>query len=167
MVSNNVYCGDNVSQIELNNIRVQLLNKYLFRIELKGEKGFEDRKTFTVVNRELQGVNFKEEKNGNRKIITTTDYKIIIPDNKSLKGIKVFDNSDKLLIELDGTIPKKSFLPSPSDLSDVWLMADSPRIIPPKWGAALPPANCKLPNSGWDINNNDPDIYIFFPKKSG
>jgi len=165
--SNNVYCENTASQIKFNNIRVQLLSKSLFRIELKGEKGFEDRKTFTVVNREWQGVKFEEEKNGNGKIITTADYKIIIPDNKTLKGIKVFDNSGKLLIEFDANIPKNSFLPSPSDLPNVWLMADSPRIIPPEWGATPPPADCKLPNSGWDINNNAPDIYIFLPKKSG
>jgi len=167
IISNNIYCEKNVSQINLNDIRVQLLSKSLFRIEMKGKKGFEDRKTFTVVNRDWSGVKFEEVKNRNGKIITTADYKIIIPSNKTLKGIKVFDNNGKLLIELDANIPKNSFLPSPSDLPDVWLMADSPRIVPPEWGATPPPADCKLPNSGWDINNNAPDIYVFLPKKSG
>ncbi len=167
MLSNNVYCENTVSQIEINNIRVQLLSKSLFRIELKGKKGFENRNTFTVVNRDWKNVKFEEEKNGDTKIITTDDYKISIPDNKSLKGIKIFGSEGELLLELNDSMPKNSFLPSPGNLPDVWLMADSPRIVPPEWGATPPPADCKLPNSGWDINNNAPDIYIFLPKKNG
>jgi len=167
MISNNVYCEKTTPQIKFNNIRVQLLTKSLFRIELKGKEGFENRKTFTVVNREWPGVGFKEEENDNDKIIKTDDYKIIIPSNKTLKGIKIFDKNEKLLLELNGSLPKNSFLPSPNKLPDVWLMTDSPRIVPPEWGATPPPSDCKLPNSGWDIKNNSPDIYVFFPKKSG
>ena len=37
------------------NVRVQLLSPTLVRLEQKGPKGFEDRKTYTVLNREWPG----------------------------------------------------------------------------------------------------------------
>jgi len=67
---------------------------------------------------------------------------------------------------------KSSYLPSPAHENPVWTLADSPRIVPPNWGATpIPEETMLIPEltatSGWDLENNAPDIYVFFLEPNG
>lgn len=64
--------------IIVGDIRIQLLSDTLCRIEKRGAKGFEDRNTFTVVNRAWSGTAYKIEKQPNSSVIITKSYKIIV-----------------------------------------------------------------------------------------
>lgn len=149
------------------NIRVQLLNNSLIRLEQKGPNGFEDRKTFTVVNREAVNVDFNIEEQMDTKVVTTGNVLITIPSEKNLNGTTVKSISGKTLFEYSGKLPPNSYLPEPSKLPEAWIMTDTPRMIPPEWGATPQPESSDSPTSGWDISNNAPDIYIFLAKQSG
>lgn len=157
------------ASIIVGDIRVQLLSDTLCRIEKRGAKGFEDRNTFTVVNRGWSGTAYKIEKQPGSSIITTKSYKIIVQGvGESLKGLRIESKNGELLYEyLDQMVPLKSF-PNPGDNERIWLMPDTPRIIPPDWGATPAPKVFEHDeNSGWDINNSAPDFYAFIPGQGG
>ena len=43
-------------------------------------------------------------------------------------------------------------------------MADTPRLIPPAWGATPAPPGAEFPaTSGWDPDNDALDVYVFLP----
>ncbi len=156
--------NNNVSVI-VGNIRVQLLSETLCRIELKGAKGFEDRKTFTVVGRAWPGTSFKVEKQTNGTVIAASSYVVRIAGRgESLEGLRIEKKNGELLYEYSGMIPPAQSLPNPGDKGRIWLMSDAPRIVPPEWGAIPPPQEfINDMNSGWDIDNDAPDIYVFIP----
>lgn len=148
------------------NVRVQLLSDSLVRIELKGPEGFEDRPTFHIVNRNWPRVNFSLNTNGNMVELRTANYSVDVPQNAtSLDGVRVESAGGQTLYQYDGTLDNSVWLPGPSDNPQVWSFADTPRIIPPKWGLTpAPPGNTDHPEtSGWDLGNDAPDIYIFIP----
>jgi alpha-glucosidase (family GH31 glycosyl hydrolase) len=51
-------------------------------------------------------------------------------------------------------------LPSPGATQPVWAMADRPRALVPPWGA-LPPPQGAPPDSGWVIEPDAWDLYVF------
>ncbi|MFH1421982.1 MAG: TIM-barrel domain-containing protein, partial [Planctomycetota bacterium] len=155
-------------RIIIGSVRVQVLSETLLRLEEKGVKGFEDRVTFTVVNRKWQAVKFKAAKKEKHVILSTNNYIVKLPyPCFSLKGVQVLLPDGKVIYEHNGTLPDNNYLPSPGVLSPVWIMADAPRIVPPEWEATPAPRKTMQQNSGWDITNNTPDIYIFIPGKAG
>ena len=64
-----------VSETVIGNLRVQALSPTLVRVERRGPLGFEDRNTFTVVNRSVwAGVPILSVEEGERKVTVKTAY---------------------------------------------------------------------------------------------
>ncbi len=143
-------------------IRIQSLSENLIRIEQKGPKGFENRNTFTVVNRNWTGESIKIQEQGSQTIITTSKCKIELAKNfNSLEGIFVQLKNGKNQYRFK-TIPALDFEPGPDTNDQIWILPDNPRLVPPEWGAAPPPENFKDDaTSGWDTTNNAEDVYVF------
>lgn len=150
------------------NIRVQPITPYLVRIEQKADQGFEDRATFTVVDRTPGAVDGEIVQTNGKTILATTQYRVSVPDGaQTFEGIRVETPNGRLIHKLAAKDLGPSYLPSPSALPAFWILADNPRAVPPAWGALPPPGNDGQPHSGWDLTNNAPDLYVFFPQASG
>jgi alpha-glucosidase len=152
--------------VVVGNVRVQLLSDSLVRLELKGPEGFENRKTFHVVNRDWPGAAFSVKTNSGVVEIRAADYSVQVPQNAaSLDGARVLSPDGAELYHYDGNLENSRWLPSPSDKPQVWSFADTPRIVPPPWGLTPAPSDSKSPQtSGWDVGNDAPDVYVFIPR---
>ena len=146
-------------------VRAQLLSETLVRLELRGPEGFENRATFHVLERKWPGVPFTTSSNESGILIRSPGYCVRIPPGAaSLQGVRVESPDGKILYAGDGNLENSKWLPGPRENPRSWSFADSPRMIPPLWGAA--PASAGSNNSetsGWDLRNNAPDIYVFVP----
>lgn len=153
----------------IGNVRVRALSPYLVRLEEKGPHGFEDRVTFTVVNRPLYHVPPKIQFDGIDTLLTYPHFRVLVPrGGQSLRGVQVQTVFGRSLYEFKGQFPKPAFLPPPSERANPYVMADHPRIVPPTWGAT--PAPLDVPGgdqSGWDTRNDSPDLYVFVPGDDG
>lgn len=146
------------------NVRVQFLSPTLVRLELKGPKRFEDRNTFTVVNRpKALGID-ETSQTAQGAVLRHGRVEVDIPDSSTLKGVQIKLNG-LVVYTCDGTAPKPDFFPAPGSMPSAIAIADNPRIIPAKWGATAPPATNKtrVATSGWDLSNQSLDIYVFLP----
>jgi len=147
------------NEVIINTIRIQALTDHLIRIEQKEPKGFEDRVTFTVVNRNWPGAPIRKEESDTCTLLDISNYRILVPESiTGLKGIQVQTENGRTLYTFQGP-PENTFMPGPSLKILLWIMPDSPRLIPPEWGAVPPPED--LPNSGWDTGNDAQDVYLF------
>lgn len=153
------------------NVRVELLSANLVRLEQRGPRGFEDRKTFTVVNRSFLTAQPVVKKLPTEVRIETGSLTVqVTPEAKSLDQVSVVNSDNALLYRFNGKLPKNSALPEPGHCPQVWTMADSPRLVPPAWGATPAPKTVDSDlesKSGWDDRNDAPDIYVFVPGKDG
>jgi hypothetical protein len=148
------------------NIRVQLLSDSLVRIEVRGSEGFEDRKTFHIVNRAWPGTAYTTNIAGNDVLIRTASYAVRVPQNaRSLDGVCVESPAGRTLYAFDGKLENSQWLPGPADKPQAWAFADTPRLVPPAWGLTPPPK--PMPEGGWDLGNpasgGTPDVYVFLP----
>jgi len=148
-------------------VRVQLLSDSLVRLEVNGPGGFENRKTFQVVNRDWPGTAFTTNTNGNDLVIHTANYVVRVPANAgSLDGVRVESTDGATWYTYDGKLTNSLWLPAPADQPVVWSFADSPRLVPPPWGLTPPPK--PMTNGGWDLGNpasgGTPDVYVFVPR---
>ena len=149
-------------------VRVQPLGPYLVRIETRGPRGFEDRETFTVADRAGEPVAVQEWRGAGETAVATAHYRVVVPENAAgLAGVRVEDAAGATLCELSGALLGKKFLPAPSALPAVWVLGDAPRVVPPAWGALPPPDGAADATSGWDLANDAPDVYVFFPRAAG
>ncbi|MDR3690797.1 MAG: glycoside hydrolase family 31 protein [Fimbriimonas sp.] len=157
--------------ITAGNVRIQVLSPHLVRLEEKGPMGFEDRQTFTVVNRDFAKTRVKVQKRGGVVTLLTDDFAVTIPEQAlSLRDVQVLDGFNQPLYQYNGTPPPTQYLPAPGFMKPAWVMADSPRLVPPAWGATPAPKNVDpalAAKSGWDDRNNAPDIYVFVPGRVG
>src|SRR5687768_16463876 len=73
------------------NVRIQLLNYGLVRLEQKGPKGFEDRKTFHIVGREpWPDIDYNRRDFKDRVEIETFFWKVVVPKaSRGLEGIRI------------------------------------------------------------------------------
>ncbi len=171
--------------IVVGKVRVQLLSGSLVRLELRGPEGFENRATFHVVNRDWPETAFTTNSNADDVVISTASFTVRVPQNaNSLDGVQVASTSGQLLYAYDGKLENNKWLPGPADKPEVWSFADTPRIVPPRWGLTPPEAGRArhsvragddtgtgggqgtarpTENSGWDLNNDAPDVYVFVP----
>lgn len=239
----------NSSQEIVGSLRVQALSQTLIRIELLGQLGFEDRPTFTAVQRQWQGIPFTSRTSaGGFTTLVTDFYRVVVPDEQrqakeenskcsvfrsfsALKDgvmigpgipavtrdvccesclktagcaawewspltgdcflmqtgtgivaaadrtlgfahpetgpieIRTADGS-KLLHRVDTLDQPQSLLdfPSPATVPTVFTLRDSPRFVPPDWGATPMPdwyhGPCRETN-GFDLRNDAPDAYFF------
>jgi hypothetical protein len=153
------------NSVTVGNVRVQVSDS-LVRLELKGPEGFENRKTFHIVNRDWPEAKFDVTTNGGIVEIQTINYTVDVPENAtSLDGVQIKSADGQTLYRYDGVLANSIWLPGPADKPQVWSFADTPRIIPPKWGLTPAPAgNTDHPQtSGWDVENDAPDVYVFVP----
>jgi len=148
-------------------IRVQLLSDTLLRVEQRGPDGYEDRFTFTVIDRDWPGTVFRKTTSANLTEISTVNYTVIVQYDQGVVaelqvrtagGIPVYDYSH--------TKGGLLYLPGPGDNAVSWIMSDSPRLIPPAWGATPAPSDTQnKPTYGWDLQGEVHDDYVFIRKK--
>lgn len=146
----------------LGQVRVQFLSPTLVRVEKKGPKGFEGRATFTVPHRPKASVQVTETQKDGLTTLRCGDLTVRVPDPNSLAGIEISRGGE--VCYRYSELPKDpAFFPAPMPKSIP--VADAPRIVPPKWGAAMPPKDSKLRAAtlGWDLSNQAEDIYVFLP----
>lgn len=149
-------------------VRVQPLGPYLVRIEARGPKGFEDRETFTVAARGGEPVAAREESGPGERAIATAHYRVVVPENATgIDGVRVENAAGETLCELSEAMLARRYLPAPSALPSVWTLGDAPRVVPAARGALPPPNGEEDATSGWDLDNDAPDMYVFFPAASG
>ncbi|HTB84161.1 MAG TPA: TIM-barrel domain-containing protein [Candidatus Sulfotelmatobacter sp.] len=154
--------------VVVGSVRVQMLSGTLVRLESAGTGGFEDRNTFHVVNRDWPGTSYSSNLVSDVVVIGTSNYVVSVPQGAtSLKGIHVSSPAGKMLYQFKGALTNGVWLPGPSDNPAVLSFADTPRLIPPAGGLkpALP-GSLLASTSGWDTNNDAPDVYIFVPNGS-
>jgi hypothetical protein len=161
-----------ISEAIMGTIRIQALTENLIRIEQRGPKGFEDRNTFTVVNRNWPGESIKTQEQENQTILITSKCRIELPKNcHSLEGIFIQLKNGKNQYRFKG-MPSPDFFPDPVSNDQIWILLDNPRLVPPEWGATPPHEKLSAkggsasgaknhPTSGWDTTNNAEDVYIF------
>jgi len=148
-----------------NGIRVQLLSDTLLRIEQAVAGAYEDQKTFTVTNREWPGTKYRRTVFQDRTEIATPNYTIIARNiQQSSPDLKVMTAEGSLVYDYARTKGAVSYLPGPGDTAKAWVMRDSPRLVPPVWGATPGPSSTEGENtaaSGWKLDGPVHDDYIF------
>lgn len=150
-------------------VRVQMLSGSVVRLESEGAKGFENRNTFHVVNRNWPGTSYTSNLVSSEVILSSTNYVVHVPQGAtSLSGTYVTSPSGQILYQYNGVLTNSIWLPGPSAGPTVVSFADTPRLIPPSWGTITPapPGSPLASTSGWDTNNDAPDVYVFIPDGS-
>ena len=154
------------TQFIIGDVRVQTLSDTVVRIELKGEKGFEDRLTYHVVNRDLGGAKATLVEGEGVTAVVTDSYSVVVPNGAmSLDGISVIQKNRTVWEYM--TLPDASeFLPDPGGTPDAYAIADNPRAVPSAWGYEVMPDGETDENdrNGWDLSNDAPDMYVFLPR---
>lgn len=148
-------------------VRVEALSSTLVRLEVRGPKGFEDRKTFHVVDRNFPGLHLDRKESGGQVTLDAGIYKILLQKSTDLAGVKIEDNKGAVIWEYKGLPDNRAWLPAPSEKPQSWGLADTPRLVPSRWGLApaqtLSPKDPLYATSGWDTGNDAPDVYVFLP----
>lgn len=148
------------------NVRLQSLSRSILRLEQRGPAGFEDRKTFFIRSRNVDSEPILRTTTESGVELRVRGYRVVVPRQDSLKGVEVFDRSGRSVYRYEDALPKASYLPAPGRVGDVYATSDSPRLVPPPWGATPIPAVAPfdpelVATSGWDTRNDAPDIYLF------
>ena len=152
------------ASIELGALRVQLLSESIVRIENKGPKGFEDRPSYIVLNREdYPSVDYSIVKENGVTLIKTSKYTVHIPDGADAQDTYITDRDGKKLWAYGdaGRTDTNIYLPSPSDELKSWYFTDSPRIIPSAHGYSYKKDVTNLQN--WDFDSSALDVFVFLP----
>ena len=154
---------ESLSTVIQGDLRIQLLSPTLLRIEEKGAKGFEDRASYIVSNREdWDKVAYTLENVSGGKNIVTETYTVHIPDGAKAADVYVTDASGNALWEFAGMTDTNVYIPSPSDELASWYFTDSPRIIPSDYGYSV--SEDGKPLQGWDFKNDATDVFVFLPQ---
>lgn len=150
--------------VTVNNIRVGLLSDTVVRVEYRGAKGFEDRDTFYISNRdEKKAPAHTLSTEGSNTVISTSEYKVYVPNNASgLAGVHIESAAGEQLWQYEGDTTNNVYLPSPSDELTSWQLNDTPRIVPSDYGYSVNKDN-NDPLQGWDFSNDASDCYVFLP----
>ena len=152
---------------EIGNIRVQILSPTLIRLEEKGPKGFEDRKTFHISNRDnWEGTEVTREDADGSVILRTSAYDIVVPAGaEDISGVTISDKEGKLIWKYKGLPGSKVYLPDPGEKVNAWEISDTPRMTVPDWGfTPQPDENTEnRETNGFDQSNDAPDMYVFLP----
>lgn len=155
-----------ISTILLGEVRIQLLSNTVVRIENKGAKGFEDRPSYIVQNRNnWESIQYVEKQENGENLIVTNNYTIHIPLNGKAESAYITDSANEILWRYSdaGNTDTNVYLPSPSDELKSWYFTDSPRVIPSEYGYSINNED-NTPLQGWDFDNNATDAFIFLPQ---
>ncbi len=151
------------SEFVIGDVRVQTLSDTIVRVELKGTKGFEDRLTYHIVNRNFGGAVATLTEGDTVTTVETDSYTVSVPNGAtSLKGVTI-SKKGKTIWEYTTLPDASNFLPDPADTPDAYAIADNPRVVPSEWGYNVMPEGETDENdrNGWDTSNNAPDMYVF------
>jgi len=166
------FCSSVDKGLTVGNLRLQFLSDGLLRVEKKQGTDFENEHTFTVVDRDWPCVEYKKLVKDDsiifstKKLTITVDHSLEKTNNLSIKtasGDSFFELSNETKII-------NTFLPEPKPNFKIWAFPDTPRIVPPPWGATPVPDNQSVKDptlSGWRIDSEATDLYIFVPGKGG
>lgn len=143
-------------------IRIQVLSPNLLRVEVKGPHGFEDRPTFRVQRRNWATPGTLTVTEDDKATVVRGDGWLfhLAKGATSLNDVTFKVGNDRAFHPTKGT--SSVWLPPVGKTPSSWTFTDSPRLIPPAWGAT--PAPTYSPTSGWDTTNDSTDIYLFVPK---
>ncbi len=155
------------ADVDAQKLRIQSLGPYVVRIEQAGPKGFEERPTFTIVDRTPWGERPEVVEADGKIVVRLDGYRMVAPCAGSFTNVTIENDKGKIIHKVGARDLHNAYLPSPSKLPDVWVLADAPRIVPPAWGALPPQEDRQDAHSGWDLSNPAPDLYVFFPRASG
>ena len=157
--------ADGTPSFTVNNVRVQVLSPTLVRLEVKGPKGFEDRLTYHVVNRDWSGTAATSTVSGGNTLVSTARWKVSVPtQGTALSGVTITSPAGATLWNYTSLPPNQVSLPAPSSANVSWAIADTPRMIPAPWGFNVAPAgSASGSTNGWDLNNDAADLYVFLP----
>ncbi len=153
-----------ISVIDLGVVRVQLLSDSIVRIENKGPKGYEDRPSYIVPNREdYEHVEYTYEEKNSEALIITAKYTVHIPLGGNAEDAYITGSAGESLWTYSdaGRTDTNVYLPSPSDELDSWYFTDSPRIIPSEHGYSYKKNVTNLQD--WDFDNDALDVFVFLP----
>ena len=154
-----------VATVVVGDVRIQLLSKTLVRVEQKGAKGFEDRTSYHVTNRDRwQVVEYDKTVQNDETLISTDVYTVHVPSDGTAEEVYITDKLGAPLYSYIGDVGANVYLPSPSDELKSWYFTDSPRIIPSDDGYSASDKNAPL--NGWDFGNESTDIFVFLPDGS-
>lgn len=148
-------------------VRVQALSETIVRVELEGPKGFEDRETYNICNRDFTLLPTTVTSQNGVTSITTDAYTVTVPENAtSLEDVSIHSSEGRTLWTYTGMPSTREYLPDPGDTPEAYAIADSPRIVPAEWGIAqMPEDNTAFTDlNGWDVTNNAPDLYVLLPE---
>ncbi len=153
-----------ISVIELGGVRVQLLSDSIVRVENRGPKGFENRPSYIVLNRDnYDHVEYTLEKQNGVNMIKTAKYTVHIPDGGIAEDAYITNSANERIWAYSdaGRTDTNVYLPSPSDELKSWYFTDSPRVIPSEYGYSYNEDVVNLQN--WDFDNNALDVFVFLP----
>lgn len=145
-------------QFIVGNLRIQILSSTLVRVEEKGKEGFEDRPSFHVVWRPPLDSPVTLDPASKVQISLSGLTLNVSTAAKTLKDVRYSVGTQKEK-RLGWPHPNSVFIPAPHETPDVFVIGDTPRIIPPQdQSYDLEKETC-----GWDLGNDAPDAYIFIP----
>ncbi|RYG79248.1 hypothetical protein EON77_09425, partial [bacterium] len=122
--------------------------------------------TFRVLQRDWPGVAGATMGTGSGdRRLSTTGWDVVVPIGaKDVNAVRIVGKDGIVLFAATGKETNHPWLPAPGAVGSTWAFADNPRVIPAPQGAT-PPAT-DIPNSGWDLGNDAPDLYVFLPDRS-
>lgn len=145
-----------MNEITVGNLRVQFLQDDIIRIEQAKNGKFCNGNTLVVPDRtqfDYSSVAFTVENNE----ICFGEYKLILPaKGKSILGTRLEKNGK--VVYRYKKINNSGELPSLDSTPDVFAVSDCPRIVLPDGGYSY---RGKRKNSGYNIQENVRDIYLF------
>ena len=154
-----------ISSIEIGEVRIQLLSNTIVRVENKGPKGFEDRPSYIVQNRDdYEEIAYSIQETEDGHTIKAANYYVHVPAEATAEDVYITTpRGEKLWAYSDaGRTDTNVYLPSPSDELKSWYFTDSPRIIPSKHGYS--DVNGVNALQGWDFDNDAIDAFVFLPQ---
>lgn len=145
-----------------NNVRISILSRDIFRIEIKGKKGFSDRNTFFIPNlNNFTGYEF-EDISTEEKIRVNIEG-IILEINKNARNfssLKALHNEDVLYkfkgVKITGELPKPSKTPL------FFEILDNPHIYLPENGYS---EKSFEKGEKFEIEEDSKDLYLIFTNK--
>jgi hypothetical protein len=157
--------GSGTVGFEFGDVRVQILAPTLVRLEQRGLRGFEDRPSFHVHERCWPGAPVQRLDSDRGVVLKGEFWSVRVPAQvRELSEIQILDPRGRLLHGGAGRLDSCRWLPAPGDRPLAWAIGDHPRILPPCWGATPAPAGSeRAGTSGWDLDNDAPDLYVFLP----
>ena len=146
-----------IKNIYFNDLRIQILNKNLIRIEKKFNGSFVDSNTFFILNREqYSGEDFQTKESNNSLEILFNEHKLVVP-KVGYKGIALYRNNEK--IYKFKPIANSGELPPSFKTPDVFALNDAPHIFVPAEGYSVDA------KTEYKVDENEFDMYLMIINK--